>query len=253
MIDLSYDKGIVTLRLNRPPVNAIDLDTLERADAALDEIEARADVKALLVTGTGTSFSAGLDLKLVPTYGPDELRRTVQGINRLVGRMYGLPFPSVAAVNGHAIAGGLVLVLACDYRVGAAGHYQIGLTEARAGVPFPRVAMAVVRAELSPAAARRLTLVARNVSPDVALADGIFDELQPLDRVLDRAYEIAAQLGEIPRVAYTRTKQQLRAALLDSHADSIYRGGDPLLNDWLSAETPDAAAGLLGKRSPRAR
>ena len=248
MIELDVGDGIATLRINRPPVNAIDLPTIEQMGVAMADIEARRDLKALLVTGAGRCFSAGLDLKLVPTYGRDEQRRTIQGINNLVGRLYGLPLPTVAAVNGHAIAGGLVLALACDYRVGTKAPCQIGLTEARAGVPFPRVAMAVVQAELSPPAARRLTLVARNSAPEAALAEGILDELQPEDRVLTRAQELAAELGAISRVAYTRTKHQLRGTILAALADSISGGTDPLLDDWLNPETPGAAAALLRNR-----
>jgi enoyl-CoA hydratase len=245
MIDLEYDDGIATLFLNRPPVNAIDLAFLERAEAALAEIAARQDVAALIVTGRGRAFSAGLDLKAVPAYGAADQRRTMQGINKMVGRLYALSLPTVAAINGHAIAGGLVLALACDYRVGTSAPCQIGLTEARAGIPFPRAAMAVVRSELSPAVARRLTLHARNYGPQAALADGIVDELQPPEQVFSRAHALARELGAVPRVAYGRIKRQLRGTVLDDLADAIATGADPMFDSWLSPETAGAAAALL--------
>jgi enoyl-CoA hydratase len=174
---ITRDRGVVLLQIDRPPANAIELGCLREMEAALAAIERDAEARALVLTGTGACFSAGLDLKVVPTYGPDEQRETVLGIDRALARLYGLPIPTVAALNGHAVAGGLVFALACDPRIGARGAHRIGLTEARAGIPFPAVAMAIVRAELAPAAARRLTLAARNYGPEQALADGVLDEL----------------------------------------------------------------------------
>src|SRR5262245_24745283 len=129
MVDIEAHDGIATLRLNRPPVNAVNIDLLRAADAALREIAGRSDLRALIVTGAGKAFCAGLDLRAVPAYAPAEQREMVLGISRMVATLYALPIPTVAAVNGHAIAGGLVIVLACDYRVGTDAPCQIGLTE----------------------------------------------------------------------------------------------------------------------------
>src|SRR5262249_57290964 len=96
----------------------------------------------VVVTGGGASFSAGLDLKLVPPYGPDQQRAMIAAINRMVARIYGLALPVVVAVNGHAIAGGLVVALAGDYRIGSHGTYRLGLTETRGAVPCPAGPMA---------------------------------------------------------------------------------------------------------------
>jgi enoyl-CoA hydratase len=87
-----------------------------------------------------------------------------------------MPIPTVAAVNGHAIAGGLVLMLACDWRLAVDREALFGLTEIRAGVPYPAAAHAVVQAELAPAAARELVLAGKNHGTERALALGIVDE-----------------------------------------------------------------------------
>jgi enoyl-CoA hydratase len=247
MVDVDYEDRIAILRLNRPPVNAVNVDLLRAAGAALRDIAARDDLAALIVTGAGKAFCAGLDLKDVPSYSPTGQQEMVLGINRMVATLYALAIPTVAAVNGHAIAGGLVIALSCDYRVGSTAPYQIGLTEARAGIPFPEGAMAVVKAELSPSVARRRTLVGVNSSSQEALADGILDELQSPDDLMPRALEIARDLATIPRVAYGQIKRQLRAATLAAIEPGVAAGRDPLLDTWLSADTAGAAAALLRK------
>lgn len=236
---------IAVLRFDRPPANAIELDSGQELENALTEIETDEDVGAVVITGTGDFFSAGLDLKVVPAYTVEQQRAMVTAINRLLGRLYGHPLPIVAAMNGHAIAGGLVMALACDYRVGRIEPCKIGLTEARVGIPYPAVAMSVVRAELSPAVARRLVLVARNYGPREALSEGVVDELRPADQVRPRAIEVARELAAMPRAAYARVKHQLRLEALARVEEIISSGNDPMLQSWLTPETGSAAASVL--------
>jgi len=245
-IRLERSNGIATLFLDRPPVNAIDAALLHGVAKNVSQVASDGAVNALVVTGAGTCFCAGLDLKLVPRYTLAEQRDMLHTLNGAVARLYSLPIPTVAAVNGHAIAGGLVVALACDYRVGTTAICQLGLTEARAGIPFPAVPMLIVQAELSPAVARRTTLMARNLGSEAALACGILDELQPPDAVLERARTVAHDLGAIPRTAYARIKRQLRGPTIASIERTLTAGDDPMLQQWLSAETQAAASALLG-------
>ena len=204
----------------------------------------------MVITGREGFFSAGVDLKLAPTLGPDEQRAMVEGINRLFAGWYSFPRPVVAAVNGHAIAGGLILALCADHRVGG-GEAKLGLTELKAGIPYPLAAMTVVRAELSPAAARELVLRAELIGPEAAHELGALDEVVDLDDVLPRALEVAGQLAALPRSAYGRIKHQLRGEAIAA-LEGI--GDDPLLDSWMAPEAGEAASGILrgGPREPRA-
>src|SRR5262245_22736677 len=135
MIQREVRGKVVVVRFDRPPANAIELESATALETTLAELEADAGVRAVVLTGQGAFFSAGLDLKLVPTYGPAEQRAMIAAINRMVARIYGLTVPVVIAVNGHAIAGGLVVALAGDYRIGSHGTYHLGLTETRVAMP----------------------------------------------------------------------------------------------------------------------
>lgn len=227
------------MRIDRPPANAMDPELLEEGTRLADELIAEPPA-AVVLTGREGFFSAGVDLKVAPTLDADGQRAMVAGINSIFAGWYGFPAPVVAAVNGHAIAGGLILALCADYRVGSTeGKY--GLTELKAGLPYPAVAMAVVRAELYAPAARRLVLGADLVGAKEALEASAFDEVAEPDQVLHRATEVARNLSLLPSEAYGKVKQQLRGPVLDA----ALAQPDPLLEGWASSETADAASGIL--------
>jgi enoyl-CoA hydratase len=231
---------LALVRIDRPPANALDLELLEEGRHAVEELAAAAP-GAVVLTGRDGFFSAGVDLKLAPTLDSAGQRAMVEGINRLFAGWYSFPRPVVAAVNGHAIAGGLILALCADYRVGA-GQGKLGLTELRAGIGYPLAAMTVVKAELTAPAARELVLRAELVDPGKALALGALDEVVDLDLVVARALEVAGELAALPRDAYGRIKRQLR-----SDAIAALRGidKDPLLDSWIAPEAGEAASGIL--------
>ena len=221
-----HAQGPVTVvTIDRPPANAMDIALLDEVAAALEAL-APSPPGAVVLTGRPGCFSAGADLKAVPGYGPDERRAMVRGINRMAIAAYGLRCPMVAAVTGHAIAGGMVLALCADYRI-AAREGRYGLTEVQVGVPYPQAALAVVRGELTPGAARSLALTGRLTDAEECARLGIFDEVLAPDRVLERAWEMAAELAALPVDTYVRTKLGLRAAELEAMPAAAE--SDPLL------------------------
>jgi enoyl-CoA hydratase len=238
MASLALERAgrVTLLTIDRPPANALDVELLEEGEEVVGRLAADPP-DSLVIAGTRGFFSAGVDLKATPGYGPDEQRRMVDGLNGVFGRLYTLGCPVVCAVTGHAIAGGLILALCGDHRVGAT-EGRLGLTEVKAGVPYPVAAMAVVRAELTPQVARRLVLSAELVEPDEALELGLVDELRPLADVVPRAVEVAESLAALPREAYRTVKAQLRGERLDLPPD-------PMLGAWLGEETREAAEATL--------
>jgi enoyl-CoA hydratase/carnithine racemase len=201
--------GVVVLAADRPPANAMDLALLDELVAAVQPF-AGDPPRALVLAGRPGFFSAGVDLKLAPTYGPEDRRRMVAAINAMALTVYELPCPVIGAITGHAVAGGLVLALCTDLRVASsAGRY--GLTEVQVGIGYPQGAIGVVKAELTPHAARRLALGSELLSAGDCMDLGVFDELAEPDEVLPRALELATSLAAFPPEVYVRTKRELRA------------------------------------------
>jgi enoyl-CoA hydratase len=232
--------------MDRPPANALDRELGAELISCAEDLRS-ADVGAVVLHGSERFFSAGLDLKLVPSLSPEGQQEMVMGVNMLVASWLAIERPVVCAVTGHAIAGGLVLALCGDYRVGATAG-KIGLTEVGAGVPFPAGAMAVVRAELDPAAARLLTLRADLIDPARALELGVLDELAAPDEVVTRALAVAKELAELPAATFATVKRQLRGDLLGELERIVAERDEPLLEGWLAADTAQAAAKQLQGR-----
>jgi enoyl-CoA hydratase len=250
LIAVSAHDGIALVRIQHPPANALAPGLLDEGAEVIAGLRSDAPA-AVVLTGSGGFFSAGVDLKLAPTLTADEQRGMVAGINRMFCDWYGFPRPVVAAVNGHAVAGGLILALCADQRIGARPA-SYGLTELRVGAPYPVAALAVVRAELDPGPARRLVLGAELVDGEEALRLGLLDELADDEAaVLGRAMEVARDLAALPPGTYETVKCQLRGPELEAIRAGIER--DPLAAGWLSDETAGAARSVLEGRSDAAR
>ncbi len=239
--------GIAVVRMARPPVNAIDLEFAAELDRALTRLESDPTVRAVVLAGEAGCFSAGLDLKVLPSYDREQQRELLLTFGRALLRLYGHPRPVVGAIDGHAIAGGFILAIACDYRIGGLGEYELGLTEVRVGVPFPIAPLELVRAELGREATRRLVLTARTAGPEEALGWGALDELRPVGEVEARALDVAGELANLPPGAYGSTKRLLRERAISRMEDAVERQLDPTLSEWLTPESAPAAARILRK------
>jgi enoyl-CoA hydratase len=245
-VALDWEGRTAVVRIDRPPANAMDPELVGELVAAAGELRT-ARPEAIVLTGREGFFSAGLDLKVVPKLDGRGRREMIMGINRMVASWYALPHPVVVAVSGHAIAGGMVLALCGDYRVGSTAG-KLGLTEVQAGVPYPAGAITLVRSELSPPAARVLVLAGRLYDPAGALELGLLDELAAPENLLPRALEVADELAALPAETYARVKQQLRGDLAAEFERIVNEADDPLIDSWLSGETADAASATLRDR-----
>jgi enoyl-CoA hydratase len=231
----------------RPPVNALDIEMLDEIDATFAALEDDDSVGAVVLTGEANIFSAGMNLKTTPNADKAQQDEILKAINRGFGRVFLMPKPTIAAVNGHAIAGGMILLLATDYRVAVEEHCQFGLTEVRVGIPFPVAAIEIARAQLSPPTLRDMVLFGRNMGPQAALACGVVDAITTYDDVLTRAMAKAKECLDIPRDGYAKVKQQLHGPSYAMVRAAIDQGKEPALGNWLSDEARTAAAAILAR------
>jgi enoyl-CoA hydratase len=235
MIERTLHEGILTLRLAHGKASALDIELL---GALLSELEGAAgDVRALILTGTGSIFCAGVDLFRLTQGGADYVRGFLPPLSRVLRTLFAFPKPVVAAVNGHAIAGGCILVLACDVRLMAEGTGRIGVPELLVGVPYPAVALELVRFAVPPDKVQALVYTGRTLPPREALATGLVDEVVAPAELPARAQEVARQLALVPPEAYRLTKQYLRAEAL-GRIDRAGESYDPaVLRVWCAPET----------------
>ncbi len=204
------DGGVRLLTLDRPPANAIDETLLADLAKALDDARSDDAVRALVLTGSGRFFSGGLDLS-EPFRDSESMRKRLQLYRDSHLHLLTFPKPTIAMVNGHAIAGGIILVLACDARLGLDGDYRIGLNEVAIGAAFPKMAFEIVRLRVTHAQAGELLLGAAIYPASHGLRLGVFDELLPANGFEAIVLERAAHLGAFPREAYAHTKEALVA------------------------------------------
>lgn len=246
MIDVVHQGPIAIVTLMRLPANAMNLELTEEIATVFQDLAKDRSVRSVVLTGRGKSFCAGVDLKIVPNFDQADQRRMVEALNRAFYAVYSCPFPVVAAINGHAIAGGLVLALCCDWRIAVKTPLLAGLAEVRVGVPYPVGAMEVARAELRPDVARQLVLFGQNMTGAAAVEAGVFDEVVDRAELLPRALVKASEFAALPQMAFARSKRQLRSRAYEA-IEAAIAGSEPLLNGWLSAETLQAAAAVLAR------
>jgi enoyl-CoA hydratase/carnithine racemase len=216
VIEIQTVGTVRVLALSSGPVNALDVELLEELTAAIRELQG-SGAGALVVTGAGRAFSAGVDLNRVLQGGPDYVDRLIPAISEMAIAVFGYPAPTVAAINGAAIAGGCVLACACDRRL-ISPNAQIGATEVRVGVPFPVAALEVARYACGNHA-EEVLLGGRLYRGDDAIASGLAHRVIA-DDLIEAAVAEASDLGEIPVDAYAHTKAQLRAPTLARISDA---------------------------------
>lgn len=236
-------EGVRILRLAHGKVSAMDI---EFGEALIAELEAAADpsVRAVVVTGTGSSFSAGVDLFRVIKDGPAYGQRFLPLLDAILRDALTFAKPLVAAVNGHAIAGGCILAATCDRRIMADGAGRIGVPELAVGVPFPALPLQIMAARVPDGALRDLVFTGRTVLVDEALALGLIDEKCAADAVLDRAIAVATRLAAIPAGAFALTKEAFTAPILDRTSRAAGLNAR-VVEAWMQQHTYDTIRAYL--------
>ena len=210
-VTTTIEDGVAVVTLDDGKMNAVSHDVVDGLHAALDT--ALAEAGAVCICGNGRALSAGFDLKVMGGGDLDAVVRLVNAGGALLMRLFVHPQPTVVAVNGHALAAGALLVLACDTRIASPGSAKIGLNETAIGMALPEFAYELAAARLSKRYLTRAAVQAELFDPDGAVAAGYLDRLE--DDCVAAALADARALAQLPVAAYAGTKRSLRQPLVD--------------------------------------
>jgi enoyl-CoA hydratase len=235
MIDVTNRAEVAIVHMNHGKANAQDVEFCDALSSTLDTLE-RSSSAAIVLIGQGQIFSAGVDLKRVVDGGPAYVHTFLPCLRKAFASLFSFPKPVVAAVNGHAIAGGCILACAADHRIMAAGPGRIGVPELLVGVPFPTVALETVRFA-APRHVQKLVYGGATFSAHQAQEHGLVDEVTDPDALLDHAVKAAERLASLPHAAFALTKRQVRQPAWARMQDEGSRFDSTVEELWSSPDT----------------
>jgi methylglutaconyl-CoA hydratase len=249
---LETDGGVATVRLNRPDKrNAISYELIEDLLAALSEV-AKSSAVVLILTGSGKAFCSGMDLENLKMLAGRSEEQSLQDswtMARLFRSLYDFPKPTVAAVNGAAIAGGCGLATLCDFTL-SVPEAKFGYTEVRIGF-VPAIVSTFLLRQVGEKHARDLLLTGRIIDAPEAHRMGLINEIVPAEKLLGRARELATQLMENSPASLVYTKRLLSdhaRAELDAQIEAAVRENAAIR---ATADFREGITSFLEKRQPR--
>jgi enoyl-CoA hydratase len=227
---------VAVVHLEHGKATTLDTEFCREITGTMDDLH-QSRFGAVVLTGAGGIFSAGVDLKRLHSGGAGYIAEFLPALSDAFLSVFGFPRPVIAALNGHAIAGGAVLAAACDRRILATGPGRIGVTELLVGVPFPLVAMEILRCTFGNNRLSELTFLGGTYPGEAALRLGLIDELVAPHDVLPRALDLAGRLAAIPARSFAHTKAQIHHPFHERIAS--YRANDDAAVEelWTSAES----------------
>jgi methylglutaconyl-CoA hydratase len=251
-LQLAYDSGIATITLNRPEKrNALSFQLVEEILSALDEVE-KSDALVVALTGAGKAFCAGLDLDELKSLIGKSHAENVEDSRRMVQifrRLYDFPKPTIAAVNGAAIAGGTGLATMCDFTL-AVPEAKFGYTEVRIGF-VPAIVSSILVWQIGHKIARDLLLSGRIFDAAEAHRFGLVNEIVPAEQLMNRTSELAAQLIENSPTSVRQTKRLINGFISKALDQQIEDAVEQNAGIRQTADFREGVSSFLEKRKPR--
>lgn len=241
---LDKHDGITTLTLTRGKVHALNEETADHLNARFDELRNDAETKAVVFTGEGNFFSFGFDVPELYDYTPDDMTRFVTKITSVFLKIFEFPKPVVAAINGHVVAGGVMLIAACDRRVMASGKARVSLNEITFGASLFAGSLEMLRCVIGHRNAEIIALGGAMYSAEEGRDLGLIDVVTEPYSVLPEAQAMAVDMCKIDLTAFADIKRQLRAPVVErikrDEADQIKR----FIDIWYSDSTREQTKGI---------
>jgi enoyl-CoA hydratase len=244
---LAMTDDVAVLRLEGGKANAMTPDLLETLARMIDGF-ARGPATAAVLTGYERFFSGGLALTHIIDFDRTEMRGFIDQFSRTMTRVFACEKPIVAAINGHAIAGGCVLALMCDWRICADDPaLRIGLNETQLGIGLPAIVIEALRAAVPPAALIPIAMEGTLFAPGDAAALGLVHERVPGNELLAHATAKARTLAALPPAGVAQVKHALRAPSLERIAHATEADAARWLDTWFSAAAQARLRAVVAK------
>jgi enoyl-CoA hydratase/carnithine racemase len=237
MIHLEYEDKVAVLKLNRGITNAINLQLVTELAETLQKVKRDADVHSLVLGSANDKFfSIGFDIPQLFELAKDDFRAFYRAFNRACLGLYTFPKPAVAAITGHAIAGGCILTLCCDYRFIAEGRKFMGLNEIQLGVPVPYPGDCVLRHIVGDPNAREVMYTGEFYQPEELFRMSMVDRILPLEQVLQGSIEKARSLSALPQEAFAVIKRNRVEAVEAEVLARLEEKEQLFIERWYSSE-----------------
>ena len=255
--DIHAQDGAVVVTMNSNPVNKMNPAFFDDLHEALDRIDRSYPRQPLVLTAEGQTFSAGLDLdhafSLFAQKDPDAILKWFGQFRDCIVRFFELPKRVIAAVNGNAFAGGLILALCCEHRIGVAGRGRYTLNEVLIGIPMPAVYTEIVRHAVGTNVAAELILDGRLFTAEEALASGLVHRLVQDSDLLPAALGQARAVNEDAYSAYRVSKANLIAPTLNRIQSSPEGIDSAALHALMQPAAQRAQAAALARLKDKSR
>jgi enoyl-CoA hydratase/carnithine racemase len=236
-VEVSREDGVATVTLSRGKVNALNEAVVAQLGSCFRDLEADAGVRAVILTGAGKFFSFGFDIPEFLSYAKSDFERYLRSFTEVCTYLFTFPKPIVAAVNGHAIAGGCMLATACDYRIMVTGKARMALNEITFGASVFPGSVAVLRCCVGHRNAERILLSGAMYSAEEAWQLGLVDQCCSADGLADAALSAAREFAQKDSRAFRSLKGLLRGPIAEEIRRREGESIREFVDIWYSEET----------------
>jgi Delta3-Delta2-enoyl-CoA isomerase len=236
-VRLSTNDGVAEVRLKRGKVNALNERMVDEISGCLQRLAADPDVRAVILTGDGAFFSFGFDIPEFLSYSRESFADFLKRFTGLYTYLFTYPKPVLAALNGHTVAGGCMLALACDYRIMVSGKAKISLNEITFGSSVFAGSVAMLKFLVGGKNAQAVLYDGTMYSAEAALHLGIIDQVAPQEKLLEEAQDVAKRLAARDAAAFRSIKGLLRAPVAEAMVKEEGASVQEFVNIWYSENT----------------
>ncbi|MEE9443658.1 MAG: enoyl-CoA hydratase/isomerase family protein [candidate division Zixibacteria bacterium] len=236
-VEITESENIATVILKRGKVNAFNEDTVDEMQSVFNDLESKSDIKSVIFTGHGKFFSFGFDVPELIQLSREDFKRFLTKFTALYNTIYTFPKPVIAALNGHAVAGGCMLAIMCDYRIIILDRAKVSLNEIAIGVPVFAGSADVLIGLVGQRNAETILLTGDMYDPPQAMSLGMVDKIVSPDILMQEAHQKALELGNKRAPAYSTIKNFIRRPISEKYLPLESEYIEKFLDIWNSQES----------------